>query len=908
MAVVGSAEIEILPNFSKFEGQLSAGVNRATSKAGKGAGDSFGKGLDQSREPEQAAKRAGDRTASAFNQALAAIGAAVVARRVAQFFQSTVREALEFESAFAGVRKTVDATEQQFAELETGIRDMAKEIPASASAIAAVGEAAGQLGVSQENILGFSRTMIDLGETTNLSATQAAEALARFSNITGLPQASVDRLGSTIVDLGNRLAATESEILDFGLRIAGAGKIAGVADDAILGIGAAMASIGVEAEAGGTAVQKVLLRISEAVELGGEDLESFAATAGLSADEFAVAFRTNAAQAFTLFVEGLGRQGTAAIGTLRELGLEDQRLQRSFLGLAGAGDLLRRSLEISGVAFEENTALATEAEKRYQTNAAQLQVLSNRFNDVKISIGGVLAEGLIPILDTFLRLPAPIIATGVALAGIGASALGIALVAKRVKEATDALAGMGKAGRAITGVLGGVGKAAALLGPATVAIGGVLTLIESQQRPVTAALDKVAQGVATVGDVTGKNAVLMNKSLNNTSRSIEAFANSAAGLQFIGEDARATAAEFFFMASQTENTADKALLLNEASRVLHASFEEGKGAADSAALANERLGDATGDLGDTVGDAEAAYDALNKELDDFNKQIDRTLGVVLDVQGATADYEQAVDDLAASVKENGRTLDLNTEKGRENRRALIDVVEAANQLAEARVREAERTGRSLDPQQALIDAYNELRLDVVPSLRGEIDKYASALGLIPPEKSTKFTAPGLDAIKDDLAAFLRDFGKLPKNVQFAFGGGGRRGGTTEQFQHGGGWIGPRTSGETTRILEYGEYVIRKRSAAVLGKELLDTLNQVGSRAAASQLLSLAGPTPRMHVGGPVIATAPGLSMDAIVAELRALRERVDRLQPNNITVNEVAHDPEATAFAIDARLGRGANR
>ncbi len=65
------------------------------------------------------------------------------------------KTAIDFESAFAGVIKTVDATDAQLAKLETGIRDMSKEIPASATAIAEVAEAAGQLGIETDNILSF---------------------------------------------------------------------------------------------------------------------------------------------------------------------------------------------------------------------------------------------------------------------------------------------------------------------------------------------------------------------------------------------------------------------------------------------------------------------------------------------------------------------------------------------------------------------------------------------------------------------------------------------------------------------------------------------------------------------------------------------------------------------------------
>jgi len=121
---------------------------------------------------------------------------------------TSLKTAIDFESAFAGVRKTVDATEEEFAALEKGIRDMAKEIPQSATDIAAIAEAAGQLGIQTEHILTFTRTMADLGVTTNLAGEEAATTLARLANITQMNQRDFDRLGSTIVALGNNLATT----------------------------------------------------------------------------------------------------------------------------------------------------------------------------------------------------------------------------------------------------------------------------------------------------------------------------------------------------------------------------------------------------------------------------------------------------------------------------------------------------------------------------------------------------------------------------------------------------------------------------------------------------------------------------------------------------------------------------
>src|SRR5690606_32505681 len=151
-----------------------------------------------------------------------------------------------FESSFAGIVKTVDDATDSMGNLTPvgealaqGMRDLAKEIPINVNELNRIGEAAGQLGIKSENIIGFTEVMAKLGVTTNLSSDQAATALARLANITGMPQTEFGRLGSTIVALGNSLATTEAEITEFGLRIAGAGKLAGLSEADILAIGGA---------------------------------------------------------------------------------------------------------------------------------------------------------------------------------------------------------------------------------------------------------------------------------------------------------------------------------------------------------------------------------------------------------------------------------------------------------------------------------------------------------------------------------------------------------------------------------------------------------------------------------------------------------------------------------------------
>lgn len=386
-----------LSDLAKEATRSAMAVEAATSgNSGSSIAGNLKKGLEDAEPAFSGLESTAKKTFTAIAAAAATAGAGIAAGMGA-----SISAGVEFESAFMGVEKTVNATDAQLAELRDDIREMAKEMPESAAELSAIAESAGQLGIQTENIGEFTRTMADLDVATNLSSEEGASQMAQYANITDMAQDKFDELGSTIVDLGNNMATTEADIMNMGMRIAASGTQADLSQAEIMGYAAALSSVGIEAEAGGTAFSKLLSNIQMAVETGA-DLEDYAKVAGMTGEQFKKAFSEDASDAINAFLLGLNnteRNGKSAIAVLDEMGLTEVRLRDTLLRASNAGDLVTNALDIASEAWEENTALATEAEKRYSTVESRMDILGNKVTDVGISLYDDMRPGILEVMN-----------------------------------------------------------------------------------------------------------------------------------------------------------------------------------------------------------------------------------------------------------------------------------------------------------------------------------------------------------------------------------------------------------------------------------------------------------------------------------------------------------------------------
>lgn len=458
---------------------------------------------------------------------------------------AAVKASIDYEYAFADVRKTVDATEEEYDRLSASVKKMSTEVAASAEDIAEVMSIAGQLGIENEHLSEFTRTMIDLGNSTNMVAADAASEAARFANIMGMSQSEFHNLGSTLVDLGNHYATTESEIMAMSLRLAGAGKQVGLSEAQILGFAAALSSVGIEAQMGGSAFSKALIKMEVAAETGGDALDDFAKVSGMTSSQFKALWERDAASAFQAFIVGLSQmdeKGVSAIKTLDDIGISEIRLRDTLLRATNATELFSKTQVTANQAWAKNTALTEEANKRYATTKARLTNLKNTALLFARQIGDDMNPTIQQIIDkagellqTFLSLDAGQRESIIKWAAFAAAVGPVVLVLGKVVGAAGTVTGA--LGKAFTAV----GKFSASVSMAGGGIGGFVKVLASSKVAMAALAAALVYGAVKLVDyASGAKAARealegMAKTAKNWKETAaDTFYNSSSGLSFFG--------------------------------------------------------------------------------------------------------------------------------------------------------------------------------------------------------------------------------------------------------------------------------------------------------------------------------------------------------------------------------------
>lgn len=313
---------------------------------------------------------------------LAAFGAGYIG--FTQGMSGTAGAAIQFEEAFADVRKVLNGSDEQLENIRRSIIGMSKELPIAASGIAEIYAAAGQANIPIEELNRFAEMVAKVSTAWEVPVAETGQALAEIKNQLQLGVAEVGLFADSLNHLANNSAANAPKLLEFTKRVASQGEMFGFTAQQSIAFGGAMIAAGSDADVAATSFRNMGNALTAAGTASKEKRTAFKRL-GLDATKTAKAMQKDALKTTLDVIEKIQELPEwERISVARGLFGDEAR---SLMPVINNSSELRRQLGLvadqanyAGSSFKEYTVRAS-------TVANVLAILRNKFADVFRSIG-----------------------------------------------------------------------------------------------------------------------------------------------------------------------------------------------------------------------------------------------------------------------------------------------------------------------------------------------------------------------------------------------------------------------------------------------------------------------------------------------------------------------------------------
>jgi hypothetical protein len=435
-----------------------------------------------------------------------------------------------------------------------------------------------------------------------------------------------------------------------------------------------------------------------------------------------------------------------------------------------------RSLKAVGINFKDSgtaggnfsqimTGLRTQvggfAEKEGKTAAGQAEILKNQFGELQESVGKALLPallkvggGLLKVVNGFNGLSdsskTALLSIGGGTVVLGLSALAVGKLAVGVRSARDAFKALGITAKGASIATLGIG---AVVGVAALAFGAYA----EKSAKAKQAVEDYTEALKQDNDQIGANVRLMAAKKLQDEGAFDLAKKLGIGVDTVTNAVLGQAAaqsrlnpllDAYIAAGQDSADIDAIDRKNAALQLSDAVGGQNKAVTTAVAKAKEMAvaagtaGIATAGAGVKVKTAgEKAADASKKLRDLAASMFDASKGA-LALSGSEISFEQAVDDATAAAKANGKTLDTNTQKGRDNKTALNNLITSSqgyiSKLVETGKSSKVVTARTKDAKDEFIKVAQKMSIG-----RDRAVELANKYFKIPKKVTTAVTQPGM---------------------------------------------------------------------------------------------------------------------------------------------------------------------
>lgn len=729
--------------------------------------------------------------------------AAMVGAGLVAAFGLAVKAAADFDKQMSEVAAVSGATGKDLGLLRQAALDAGRDTAYSATEAAKAEAELTKAGMSTKDVLGGGlKGALSLAAAGQIDLADAATITAQSLNTFHLNGAAASHTADILAAAANK-SASDVEQLSRGMGQAGlVASQAGWSFKDTTAVLAAFADRGLQGSDAGTSLKTMLLALENPSKKAAETMQQLGINAYDANGHFVTA--SGLAGQLKEKLGGLSEQErNTALATI--FGSDAIRAANVLYDQGSDG-----ISKYSG-AVDDYGAAARVAQQKTDNLAGDLERLKGSLETVAIQAGSGANTGLRTLVQTadgalhiFGSLPAPLQATLTILAGLSGATLlasaGFLKARQTAQEMLTALREMGPTGEKAAAGVTKIGKAAAALGTiGTVATVAWMAIDYFANRTLNAKMnvDEMTNSLnrfSQNGQVGGEMARAFGKDLSGLASDLSkvnaayekvnaesrqgtkqkvagAFAGGAFSAGYAGPAGQAAI-------KAAPSAADlKSLDQGLANLVSSGNATAAKAAYDQLAAATERYGGSVADLNAklpeyqkaTAGAAAAStgmangfgtatsnartlvqswQDAIEKgqSLYDLFVQLN---GGALNFAEAEIRVEQAVDDLAASFAKNGTSLDVNTEKGRANKEAILQTADAAAKAADAKFRE---TG-SLEQASATYNGYiAQLRATLKQAglTDAQINTVIQTYARMPPAITTQLKVLGVDAATEQI--------------------------------------------------------------------------------------------------------------------------------------------------------------
>lgn len=296
-----------------------------------------------------------------------------------------IKKAIEIESAFAGITKVVDGTNEQMSKLKADLIDMTSVLPKTAVELMQIAEAGGKLGVPVDKIKEYVDVVAKASTAFEMPADVAGEAFGKIGAMLGYEIKQLRQYGDIVNALADSTSADAKNIIDITKRTAGVMGTLKFDVGTIAGLSAFADQMSVSSEAGATALNDVLNGI-RGTEQGLKILQQ---KGGYGLIEVANKFKKLEGVARTKAIEDLFGRGEGS---------------RMFEKLINQTDVLKASLD-SALSEKTLGSMQREFENVSNTTANKIRLMANGVERLAIKIG----DALLPNINELITYLAPII-------------------------------------------------------------------------------------------------------------------------------------------------------------------------------------------------------------------------------------------------------------------------------------------------------------------------------------------------------------------------------------------------------------------------------------------------------------------------------------------------------------------